>query len=227
MGLVADPEHLNLWSGLLHNTTCHLSSRLIANVFGLNGNDSHENPFASTHGEKPLPCHRSACASVLAPNSRPGTVSRELRRPACRSRAGTISPRCQLHHFAGHACPIRARSKKHRHRHPHDHLRVPHTPASRPALFPARHRQRLAPREVFRQPHLRHPRRQWQNSIQLLRNRRQRRRHLQHLPSRVSTQLRQHHVRLGTNILLNTICNVAKEFWPDLRRKIHNRWHPE
>ncbi len=30
----------------------------------------------------------------------------------------------------------------------------------------------------------------------------------------------------GTDILLNTICNVAKEFWPDLRRKIHNRRHP-
>jgi hypothetical protein len=29
----------------------------------------------------------------------------------------------------------------------------------------------------------------------------------------------------GTNILLNTICNVAKEFWPDLRRKIHNYKH--
>ena len=31
----------------------------------------------------------------------------------------------------------------------------------------------------------------------------------------------------GTDILLNTICNVAKEFWPDFRRKIHNRRHPE
>jgi len=31
----------------------------------------------------------------------------------------------------------------------------------------------------------------------------------------------------GTNILLNTICNIAKEFWPDLRRKIHNHRHPE
>ena len=30
----------------------------------------------------------------------------------------------------------------------------------------------------------------------------------------------------GTDILLNTICNVAKEFWPDLRRKIHNHKHP-
>src|SRR5258708_13744449 len=100
IGLVAPPEHLNLWSGLLHNTTCHLSNRLIANVFGLNGNDSHENPFASTHGEKPLPCHRSACASVLAPNSRPGTVSRELQRPACRPRPATISPLSHPHHLA-------------------------------------------------------------------------------------------------------------------------------
>ena len=31
----------------------------------------------------------------------------------------------------------------------------------------------------------------------------------------------------GTDILLNTICNLAKEFWPDLRRKIHNRRHPD
>ena len=31
----------------------------------------------------------------------------------------------------------------------------------------------------------------------------------------------------GTDILLNTICNVAKEFWPDLRRKIHNHRHPD
>jgi len=31
----------------------------------------------------------------------------------------------------------------------------------------------------------------------------------------------------GTDILLNTICNLAKEFWPDLRRKIHNHRHPE
>jgi hypothetical protein len=30
----------------------------------------------------------------------------------------------------------------------------------------------------------------------------------------------------GTDILLNTICNVAKEFWPDIRRKIHNHRHP-
>jgi hypothetical protein len=27
----------------------------------------------------------------------------------------------------------------------------------------------------------------------------------------------------GTDILLNTICNVTKEFWPDIRRTIHNR----
>jgi len=26
----------------------------------------------------------------------------------------------------------------------------------------------------------------------------------------------------GTEVLLNTVCNVAKEFWPDLRRKIRN-----
>jgi hypothetical protein len=26
----------------------------------------------------------------------------------------------------------------------------------------------------------------------------------------------------GTSILLNSLCNVAKEFWPDLRGKIHN-----
>jgi len=25
----------------------------------------------------------------------------------------------------------------------------------------------------------------------------------------------------GTNILLNALCNVAKEFWPDVRRKLH------
>lgn len=31
----------------------------------------------------------------------------------------------------------------------------------------------------------------------------------------------------GTEILLNTICNVAKEFWPDIRRAIHNHRHPE
>jgi len=26
----------------------------------------------------------------------------------------------------------------------------------------------------------------------------------------------------GTDVMLNALCNVAKEFWPDLRRKIHN-----
>jgi hypothetical protein len=31
----------------------------------------------------------------------------------------------------------------------------------------------------------------------------------------------------GTDILLNTLCNVAKEFWPDIRRKIHNHKHPD
>ena len=31
----------------------------------------------------------------------------------------------------------------------------------------------------------------------------------------------------GTEIVLNTICNLAKEFWPDLRRAIHNHRHPE
>jgi len=31
----------------------------------------------------------------------------------------------------------------------------------------------------------------------------------------------------GTDILLNTVCNLAKEFWPDLRRKIHNYRHPQ
>jgi hypothetical protein len=25
----------------------------------------------------------------------------------------------------------------------------------------------------------------------------------------------------GTDIMLNAVCNVAKEFWPDLRRKLH------
>ena len=30
----------------------------------------------------------------------------------------------------------------------------------------------------------------------------------------------------GTDILLNALCNMAKEFWPDLRRKIHQRKHP-
>ncbi|HKF41139.1 MAG TPA: hypothetical protein VKB21_08610 [Candidatus Acidoferrum sp.] len=27
----------------------------------------------------------------------------------------------------------------------------------------------------------------------------------------------------GTNTLLNMACNVAKEFWPDLRRKMHRQ----
>lgn len=31
----------------------------------------------------------------------------------------------------------------------------------------------------------------------------------------------------GSDIVLNTLCNMAKEFWPDLRRKIHNLKHPE
>lgn len=31
----------------------------------------------------------------------------------------------------------------------------------------------------------------------------------------------------GTDILLNTICNLAKEFWPDIRRKIRNHRHPD
>ena len=30
----------------------------------------------------------------------------------------------------------------------------------------------------------------------------------------------------GTDILLNSICNVAKEFWPDIRRNIHMQKHP-
>jgi hypothetical protein len=30
----------------------------------------------------------------------------------------------------------------------------------------------------------------------------------------------------GTSILLNTVCNVAKEFWPDLRRKLYKQKHP-
>jgi hypothetical protein len=29
----------------------------------------------------------------------------------------------------------------------------------------------------------------------------------------------------GTDILLNSLCNVAKEFWPDLRRKLHWQKH--
>ncbi len=31
----------------------------------------------------------------------------------------------------------------------------------------------------------------------------------------------------GTDIFLNTLCNIAKEFWPDIRRKIHNHKHPD
>jgi len=31
----------------------------------------------------------------------------------------------------------------------------------------------------------------------------------------------------GTDILLNTICNVAKEFWPDLRRKLRKQAPPD
>jgi len=31
----------------------------------------------------------------------------------------------------------------------------------------------------------------------------------------------------GTNIMLNTVCNVAKEFWPDIRRKIHKEKLPD
>ncbi len=30
----------------------------------------------------------------------------------------------------------------------------------------------------------------------------------------------------GTSIMLNTACNVAKEFWPDIRRKIREQKHP-
>jgi hypothetical protein len=30
----------------------------------------------------------------------------------------------------------------------------------------------------------------------------------------------------GTDIMLNTACNVAKEFWPDIRRKIRKQKHP-
>jgi hypothetical protein len=29
----------------------------------------------------------------------------------------------------------------------------------------------------------------------------------------------------GTDIMLNTVCNVAKEFWPDIRRRIHKQKH--
>ena len=27
----------------------------------------------------------------------------------------------------------------------------------------------------------------------------------------------------GTHVMLNALCNVAKEFWPDIRRKIHKQ----
>jgi hypothetical protein len=27
----------------------------------------------------------------------------------------------------------------------------------------------------------------------------------------------------GTNVMLNALCNVAKEFWPDIRRYIHKQ----
>jgi len=27
----------------------------------------------------------------------------------------------------------------------------------------------------------------------------------------------------GTNVMLNALCNVAKEFWPDIRRTIHKQ----
>jgi hypothetical protein len=30
----------------------------------------------------------------------------------------------------------------------------------------------------------------------------------------------------GTDIMLNAVCNVAKEFWPDIRRKIREHKHP-
>jgi hypothetical protein len=30
----------------------------------------------------------------------------------------------------------------------------------------------------------------------------------------------------GTDIMLNMLCNVAKEFWPDLRRKLHKQTNP-
>ena len=29
----------------------------------------------------------------------------------------------------------------------------------------------------------------------------------------------------GTDVMLNALCNVAKEFWPDIRRKIHKQKH--
>ena len=31
----------------------------------------------------------------------------------------------------------------------------------------------------------------------------------------------------GTDIMLNSVCNVAKEFWPDIRRKIRKQEHPK
>jgi hypothetical protein len=31
----------------------------------------------------------------------------------------------------------------------------------------------------------------------------------------------------GTDILLNSLCNVAKEFWPDVRRKLRRHKHPD
>lgn len=31
----------------------------------------------------------------------------------------------------------------------------------------------------------------------------------------------------GTDILLNSLCNVAKEFWPDLRRKLRRQKYPD
>lgn len=31
----------------------------------------------------------------------------------------------------------------------------------------------------------------------------------------------------GTDILLNMVCNVAKEFWPDIRRKMSKQKHPD
>jgi len=30
----------------------------------------------------------------------------------------------------------------------------------------------------------------------------------------------------GTDVMLNMLCNVAKEFWPDLRRKLHKQTNP-
>lgn len=31
----------------------------------------------------------------------------------------------------------------------------------------------------------------------------------------------------GTDIAMNSVCNVAKEFWPDMRRKIRKQEHPD